>query len=315
MQKEIFDSDSDSEEQAIKHIQLKVDNRMSSEMRRKIFGHPAALIPFSDGYFGKTADIREVQFYNALKSTFSKEISTEHFPTVYATAYSSEEDQTPVRPGQTMLLDCVPIITKDKLGSKMPIELQADFAYGYNHPAIVDFKMGLRTWRIGASAKKARRRASRLYREPTRSLKFHVRAAMWKAPDPENWKKEGTVSFTDRDFGRNYSMAELDSFFRSFFKGPQQAIILCDKLQKMHDDILKLHDDYGVRFYSGSVCIVYDEDDPTHCDVKFLDFVKTYIHVEQEAEVQGETLKSVEDFVCEGIMNLRQKIAELYFRD
>jgi hypothetical protein len=190
--------------------------------------------------------------------------------------------------------------------------LQRDMAAGYSQPAIIDFKLGDRSWSIGASATKAARRSARMAQGLCPRLYFRVRAALWRGEDEQFEKVPGTaISFVARTFGNTCAMEQLMALFADFFRFPQMVPVFVEKLKRLKRALSDLREALDTRFYSSSIVIVYDTANPAKCDLRMLDFEKSYIHAQQTAREVGEPVEQCEDHVIEGVKNLKALIARL----
>ena len=83
-----------------------------------------------------------------------------------------------------------------------------------------------------------------------------------------------------------------------------------NKLEELEDGLKRLHE-LGIRFYSSSVLVVYDEMNPEKVDCRMLDFEKSYLDVKSEAEKYGESLEECEDGVVAAISNLKSLLKSI----
>jgi hypothetical protein len=144
-----------------------------------------------------------------------------------------------------------------------------DLAHGLQRPAIADLKMGLRQRSVrNASPEKISR--ARLKAAQTTSHLFGFRlcgVAFWETPDRRN--------FQDKYQGRSLDAAGVFSTFRRFFHSNHKLIgNFVDKLRALAAAISELP---GLRFWSGSLLLVYDAEDPEIFTLKMIDFAQTAI--------------------------------------
>ena len=231
-------------------------------------------------------------------------------PKCLGTGYFTEGN-TVLRAGDPIEVKFSPKMTSEPLDGQPAMIFQADMTHGYEKPCLVDFKIGLRSWRCGSSQKKATRRHEKLYREPTQTLCYHVRAAIWHGTNDERYWKHDDLCYVERNFGFFCTKDELDNFMKEFFKYPQQIPTFRRKLEDLATAFQKLHDNMGLRIYSGSVVVVYDAAHPEKYDLRFLDFAKGFIHIEDIAAETGEPLEQCEDYVCTGLRNLSKELGKL----
>jgi hypothetical protein len=196
--------------------------------------------------------------------------------------------------------------------TRHPMLLQRDIAAGYSQPAIIDFKLGDRSWVIGADPKTASRRAAKMAGGICPKLFFRIRAAIWRGKSDQFERISGTsVSFVARTFGNTCTMEQLNSLFVDFFRFPQMIPLFVEKLKRLKIALCDLRNAFDTRFYSSSVVIVYDNANPSKCDLRMLDFEKSYVHAAKIAQKFGEPIENCEDHVIEGIENLKTLLGRL----
>lgn len=289
---------------------LHMDSRTGSDIKRKRFGHETQNFSFTEGYFAKIADPQEVLMYDLFTNKCGDILKPNLLPKCIGTGYFGKIN-TALKSGDPIEINFTPKMTSEPLNGQPAMIFQADLTHGYEKPCLVDFKIGLRSWRVGSSQKKATRRHEKLYKEPTQSLCYHVRAAIWHGGNSERYYQHDDLCYVERNFGFFCTKEELDGFMRDFFKYPQQIPTFRRKLEELATAFQKLHDTIGLRIYSGSVVVVYDAAHPEKFDLRFLDFAKGFIHIEDIAAQYGEPLEQCEDYVVDGLRNLSRELGRL----
>jgi hypothetical protein len=190
--------------------------------------------------------------------------------------------------------------------------LERDMAAGFAQPAIIDFKLGDRSWVIGAPAMIAARRAAKMAEGLCPRLYFRVRAALWRGESGDFERISGTpVCVVGRTFGNTCGMEQLKALFRDFFRFEGMIPVFIEKLIRLKRALGELRKALDTRFYSSSVVVVYDNADPEKCDLRMLDFEKSQMDVGKVALEMGEPIEQCEDHVIEAVENLTAMLAEL----
>lgn len=289
---------------------LHMDSRTGSDIKRSRFGHEAKNFSFREGFFAKIADPQEVQMYDIFTNKYSDVVKPYLLPKCLGTGYFREGNTT-LKSNDSIEVKFTPHLTSESRDGQPAMIFQADMTHGYEKPCLVDFKIGLRSWRVGSSQKKATRRHEKLYHEPTQTLCYHVRAAIWHGSSDEKYWQHDDLCYVERNFGFHCTKEELDSFMKEFFRYPQQIPLYRKKLEELANAFQKLHDEIGLRIYSGSIVVVYDAAHPEKCDLRFLDFAKAFVNIEDIAKEFGEPLEQCEDYVCTGLRNLSFELGRL----
>ena len=279
-----------------RQLVLHVDNRPGTELRGKIFGH-AGIITFREGFLAKKLDDFEGKFYQLYRKKLHVVFPQELLPEIFGISYiSSKKDDE-------LTLDFQPSLTPDGNETRQPLILEKDIAAGYARPAMLDLKLGIRSWKIGASEKKAKRRSAKIQGGSCACTNFRIRAAMWYS-DTGKFPKDGEMTIVERKFGNTCSLPELHEFFADFFKCKEAIPNMIRKLEILKESLTVLRDQYGVRFYSSSLLAVYDDTNPLKFDLRMLDFEKSYAGVEDICKQFHESLESCEDGVIEAVTNI-----------
>jgi 1D-myo-inositol-tetrakisphosphate 5-kinase/inositol-polyphosphate multikinase len=275
----------------------------STDLRAVIFGHPHSIMTFTEGFLAKTAGPGESKFYEAYQTELSEVLAPDLVPHVMGLVFpTGDPNYFDLQRGMKLRPD----------EGRAPMILQRDITAGYSRPAIIDFKVGNRSWRIGASSRKASRRAAKIAAGPCAGLYFRVRAAMWYSRSPKFDKVPGTsVCYVSRKFGNGCKMNELHEMFADFFRLRSALPFFIEKLERLKTALKKLRDFYGTRFYSSSVVVAYDDADPEICDLRMLDFEKSYLDAEQVARKYSEPIEDCEDHVAEAVENLQIILIDL----
>lgn len=196
---------------------------------------------------------------------------------------------------------------KDLLNSLFILQNDINSTHNLTWPvSTMDLKIGIRSWRLGASKNKAERRAKKNSRGPNGKYHFRVRGALYLEK-----KNEGSNCFTavPREFGETCTEEELITVLTDFFKYKDQIPAVIDKLVKMNEKCKALEEDYKVRFYSSSVVFMYCDrsitkktGDQVVCTL--LDFEKAYVHTDVEAKAMNIPFEECNDGVVDAISNI-----------
>lgn len=281
-------------------ILLHNDQRPGTDLRGRVFGHPDSILTFREGLLAKTLGNGEKTFYEAYRRELHQILSPSLVPEILGIVFRNPEMDTELQTGFDFQRSL-----KVKPGEeRTPMLLERDVAAGYARPAILDLKVGIRSWRIGASEKKAKRRSAKMAGGVCAVTNFRVRAGMWYSDNPK-WEKDEGLSIVTRDFGNHCTMEELQELFRDFFKYHEMIPSFVEKLEQLRDQLSRLRDVHHVRFYSSSVLIVYDETNPEKMELRMLDFEKSYVGVDKVAEKFHEPIENCEDGVIEAVENIK----------
>lgn len=196
---------------------------------------------------------------------------------------------------------------KDLLNSLFILQDDINSTHKLTWPvSTMDLKIGIRSWRLGASKNKAERRARKNSRGPNGKYHFRVRGALYLEK-----KNEGLNCFTavPREFGETCTEDELITVLTDFFKYKDQIPAVIDNLVKMNEKCKALENDFKVRFYSSSVVFMYCDrsitkksDDNIVCTL--LDFEKAYVHTDVEAKAKNIPFDECNDGVVDAISNI-----------
>lgn len=196
---------------------------------------------------------------------------------------------------------------KDLLNSLFILQDDINSTHNLTWPvSTMDLKIGIRSWRLGASKNKAERRAKKNSRGPNGKYHFRVRGALYLEK-----KNEGQNCFTavPREFGETCTEDELFTVLTDFFKYKDQIPAVIDTLEKMNAKCKALEDDFKVRFYSSSVVFMYCDrsitkktEDKIICTL--LDFEKAYVHTDVEAKSMNIPFEECNDGVVDAISNI-----------
>ena len=275
-----------------------VDESPTMTLRSKIFGHQGVIIPFREGIIAKKCRIlQELQFYLDYAGWIHDMIPANLIPSIAGIA----DEMSEIRPHEMKL-------TIRKHGSvpnmkTTPYLLMKDLASGFARPAVLDIKLGTRTWAFGADSKKVERMKGKCQHCPTAELRFRVRAAMWYSQNPDKWPTDDGVNFVTREQGNTWTEEELFAFLKDFFHFRQQLPFFVKRLESLRDAVVRLRNECNARMYASSVLLVYDEDDPKKMECRILDFAKTYLNVEKMAEKFHEDVDDCEDGVVPALTN------------
>ncbi|EAY06401.1 hypothetical protein TVAG_403580 [Trichomonas vaginalis G3] len=278
-------------------VSLFLDNSTIASLRGKVFGHDGSILTFKEGVIAKKSRPREFIFYRNKKSWINDLVKENIFPKVIGLAYIESQDGDNYR----FKLDPTLLTNENEM---LPWLMLEDLQKGYAKPAVLDVKLGTRTWEMGAANDKVLRHKMKCSQGTTGSLYFRVRAAMWYSPNPDDWPKDGDASLLKRDFGTTCTKEELMKFFSDFFHVKDLVPKFIDKIKKIIEGITILRQEADVRIYSSSALFVYDAEDPSKFDCRLLDFEKTYFNVEVSAKRFNESIEDCEDSVIPALEEL-----------
>ena len=288
-----------AEEESECEVVFHVDESPTTTLRSRIFGHQGVIIPLKEGLIAKKCRIlRELQFYLDYAGWIHDVIPADLVPSVAAIA----DELSTVGPNEVKVQ-----IRRNGSVPNMknpPYLLLKDIVDGFRRPAVLDIKLGTRTWAFGADSVKVERMKGKCRDCPTAELRFRVRAAMWYSNQPEKWPVDDGVNYVTRELGNTWTEEELFVFLKDFFHFRKQLPFFVEKLENLRSAVCKLRSEHNARMYSSSVLLVYDEDDPDKKECRILDFAKTYLHVDEVAEQFHEKMEDCEDGVVPAITNL-----------
>jgi 1D-myo-inositol-tetrakisphosphate 5-kinase/inositol-polyphosphate multikinase len=285
------------------------DMTPASALRARIFGHSGVIIPFKEGIIAKKCRIlRELQFYLDYAGWIHDILPSDLVPTVEGIS----ESITDLSPGAS---------NEVKISLKRPISVPnfkvapylilRDIAHGFQQPAVLDIKLGSRTWEFGTAPEKVRRMKGKCRDCPTAAFRFRIRAAMWHSPNPSKWAMDDGVNYVTRDFGNNCSVEELMEFLADFLHDPQLIPFFVKRLSDLKSALVRLRNERNARLFSSSVLFVYDEADPEKRECRILDFAKVYMDVDAVAERYNESLEDYEDDVIPAVSNLKKILSNM----
>ncbi|OHT15727.1 Inositol polyphosphate kinase family protein [Tritrichomonas foetus] len=320
-------SDSDYltyDEQALhssNRLTLHLDTRPGMQLRGRVFGHPDSILSFSEGLFAKNLGSGEDKFYQMYRKQLHEFLSQDLIPIIYGVVFVNTGKNKNINnvnnknnenndDDNVISLDFQPSLIVEEGESRTPMLLEKDIAAGYEKPAMLDLKLGIRSWRIGASKKKAARRSAKMQSGSCKFTNFRIRAAMWYSNN-ENYPKDEDLTVVSRKFGNECTLEELKEFFKDFFKCKEILPKMIEKLNSLKKSLTVLKNDFGVRFYSSSLVVVYDEVNPMKFDLRMLDFEKSYIGIENECEKFNEPLVNAEDGVIEAVNSVSMLLQEV----
>lgn len=270
-----------------------VEDSQISKLRGELFGHNDSIVIFKEGILAKKSKEQEVNFYQRFNNRCINGIIP-NFRGVFDLEKTVEDGYILKYRGTYEGNDSSYVILDDILS-------------GYMKPAVLDIKLGKRTWEVGAGKEKVLRHKEKCSRATTAEKGFRIRAAFWYSDDSKSWKScemDKAVSVVDRNYGKSCSVDDMLSFFNDFFKYKDQIPVIIDKLRYICDFVESIRRDQGLRMYSSSVLVVYDELNPEKFDCRLLDFEKTYFNVGFEACPMSESLEDLEDHVVFSIKSL-----------
>ncbi|KAH0786772.1 Inositol polyphosphate kinase family protein [Histomonas meleagridis] len=284
-------------------VTLHVDNNPKTMLRSRIFGHEGVIIPFREGIIAKKCRIiRELNFYLDYLDNSHCVVPKNLVPKVEGFVEEKDAGSISIKNPEIRLKIRKELSTPTLTST--PYILMRDIADGFTKPAVLDIKLGGRTWALGANPEKVAHMRKKAESGTTGKLKFKVRAAMWYSHNPDKWPITENANFVERDFGNNCTEDELKEFLLDFFHDTKKFPFFIEKLKKLKSALQKLRREANARMYSSSVLLVYDEDDDTKKECRLLDFAKTYLNINKLAGEFNENVSDCEDDILPGIQNL-----------
>ena len=283
-------------------ITLHVDKSTLTEFRGRVFGHDGMIISFSEGLIAKQCKfLDEVRFYSTYFKNFTDILPRDLIPEVVGVV---DDKKYTIKADGDISSFAFSKNIDSTLYDTHPYLLMKDIVRDFKKPAILDLKLGIRTWHLGASEKKKTRMLKRCLNTTTKDLGLRARAAIWYSRQKGSWDIEGDMNYVDRKWGNKVSNEGLQDFFADFFHFSEQIPFFVKKITSLRDSILVLRSEYGVRMFSSSVLFAYDEDDVTKCDCRILDFAKTYFDIDSLAKDYNENIDDCEDMVVPALNNI-----------
>lgn len=288
---------------------LHVDHSQGQLLRSRIFGHDGVIIPFREGFIAKKCRLsRELKFYKTYAGSLHNILEPELIPSVEGIVddnnvhLSSSDDEVDLEVKKEI------DISHHK---SEPYLMMHDIADGYSRPAVLDVKLGTRTWALGAPKTKRERMKMKCSCPTSQELCVRVRAAMWYSRNPDQWPVEENINCVKREWGNKCSKLEFMAFLEDFFHYPNQIPVFVEKLKKLKVSMQKMREQFGARMYSSSIVFAYDEDDPSKFDCRLLDFAKTYLDIENAAQESNENVEECEDAVIPALESIISMIESL----
>lgn len=171
-----------------------------------------------------------------------------------------------------------------------------DLAHGLEKPCILDIKMGVmqRSLRNTSEEKLARARAKSL---ATTSHLLGLRICGVVYHDPVTDER----IYRNKYEGRSLDVLGTYRAFLSFFESVASPdsrktliLIFVEKLSRLRDVVAKLT---GVRFWSGSLLLVYDAASPQTATLKMIDFAQSAILLEDPGTPDFEYLYGIDSLL------------------
>ncbi|KAK8891971.1 hypothetical protein M9Y10_029193 [Tritrichomonas musculus] len=297
------------------HLTLHRDKRAGLNLRNRVFGHSDSIISFREGYIAKILGEGESKFYSKYKKQLHKCLPKEFVPEILGACFITCDNQNKGSDDfQIMYKNSVKI---PKMSNSPVYLLQKDIVAGYEKPAILDLKIGIRTWKFGDPQEVGQRRSKKMMAGSCAQTNFRVRAAMWynahfntENDHLYNYDNNG-ITFVTRKFGNSCSMNQLMNFFKDFFKYRNNISLFIEKVKTLKESLMILRDTFGMRLYSSSILVVYDDKNPDKLDLRILDFEKSYFNIEKVAAQYDEPLSQCEDRIIEALENFQNLLQSI----
>jgi hypothetical protein len=296
-------------EGAKEELLVHFDETPQTSLRARIFGHEGVIIPFREGIIAKKCRImQELHFYRDYKKWIHNFLPQDLVPTVEGVVTTDSE--LSVRDNQEIRLSLRRNLSSPNLKND-PYIILRDLAQGFEKPALLDIKLGTRTWAFGAPAEKIRRMKGKCRECPTHELRFRIRAGMWYSRFPDAWSSDDDTNYVTREFGNTCTEGQLWDFLNDFFHWPATIPYFIKKLTELRSSLNRLRNECNARLYSSSVLFVYDEANPSKMECRILDFAKTYIDAKSLAASFNERPEECEDDVIPAITNLVRMLRKI----
>lgn len=279
-------------------VTLHVDHRPEMTLRSRLFGHPGVIIPFSEGVIAKRRVLdEELRFYRSYSKLLPNLVP--EFAGICDDLCTKED------------------IIKLNVSKKVPEDCQdtvlllKDLTSGYERPCVLDIKLGIRTWALGAAEDKVARHQLKCHQTTTATLRFRIRAALWRSEQPDRWPSESGINYVTREFGNSCTKTDLKQFLSDFLRHKGHVETMIRRLSDLKNALIRLRVEADVRMFSSSVLMVYDDADPRKVECRLLDFAKTYFDIKKRAEQFHEKLEDCEDGVVPALTNLIATLKEI----
>ena len=150
-----------------------------------------------------------------------------------------------------------------------------DLAHGLSAPCILDLKMGLKQRSLkNVSAMKLRRTSTKSLSTTSHSLGFRLCGALY-------YDAKGNRIFRDKYEGRNLdetgAFNAISDFFSSVSDESMKFNLIASLIARLEKLLKVIGELSGVRFWSGSLLLVFDAQNPEAVTMKMIDFVQTAI--------------------------------------
>lgn len=293
----------------MEQVTLHPDYSRNTQLRFKLFGHEGVLIPFKEGVIAKKCRImNELSVYQQFSQNLCEYIPPDLVPTIEGVASYVEGSDMTKTPEVRMRISRD--ISSPDLNSPVYLMMH-DIADGFSKPAVLDVKLGIRTWALGADKIKKERMKRKCVTGTTQSLFFRVRAAIWRSSNPQEWPLTEDVNYVDRKWGNVANESQLNHFFKDFFHFKDMLPYFEEKLSKIEEALVNLRNKHNARLFSASVLFAYDEENPQKFEIKLLDFAKCYFSIDKSASQYNEDVDECEDALIPAIANLKRLIMSL----
>lgn len=284
-------------------LTLHIDHSPTTTLRARIFGHSDAIIPFREGIIAKKCKIlQELTFYLNYIGWMHDILPCDLVPAIEGMVDSHGTDITLDKP--EVKLSMTKHLSMPSLATNTPYIMLRDIAQGFEKPAVLDIKLGSRTWALGAAPDKVTRMRGKCQHATTGKLQFRVRAAMWYSKNQAKWPIDENANFVTREFGNKCSEQELLEFLSDFFHYSEQIPFYVNRLRDLRLALMRLRSERNARFFSSSVLLVYDEANPEFKECRILDFAKCYFDINEAAAKFNESVEDCEDDIIPGLTNL-----------
>jgi len=235
---------------------------------QQVGGHTEFVKPDDSEFLFKPYDKSEFTFYSLLQTERFKDLLP-----FTARCYGEVELEDGSVHSSDSSQDATPGSTNGKSSKYVMLE---DLAHGLQRPCILDLKMGLmqRSQSNSSEAKLAKARSKSL---STTSHVLGMRVCGVVYHDVNSGERVYRDKYHGRSLGVSQTYQTIVSFFQSVkCSETRQSLIaiFVEKVKALRTVIARLA---GIRFWSGSLLLVFDADSPAAATLKMIDFAQTAV--------------------------------------